>query len=193
MVKLNAQQSALVESNFKIVPYTIKKYLYSLPFDYDDMVSIGNIALCKAAANYKPSNGKFTTFASTCIVRAIKREAKANYTKKRGEGKKVESLDTLVSTEKGTTLSFIDTFHDDTATGNVESYVLNKIYCEKLWVMLPTYIAMEKGMLFPGDYMKGGRIHRCEKTNRMRRKELEKVRRYLMMGDRAAVANSEVE
>ena len=138
MVKLNARQSALVESNFKIVPYTIKKYLYSLPFDYDDMVSIGNIALCKAAANYKPTNGKFTTFASLCIVRAIKREAQANFRKKRGEGKRGESLDTLVSTDEGTTLSFIDAFYDETASGNIESYVLNKIYCEKLWPMLPT-------------------------------------------------------
>lgn len=64
----------LIEKNLKLVPFTINKYFkHSISSnDYEDLVSVGNIGLIKAARAFdKDTNTSFSYFAIKCIYTEI--------------------------------------------------------------------------------------------------------------------------
>jgi RNA polymerase sporulation-specific sigma factor len=67
---LTSQQQNLAENSIKLV-YKIASRWQNHPH-YDDVVSEGNLALCRAAEGYDDKlSVKFTTYAYTCIYRAM--------------------------------------------------------------------------------------------------------------------------
>lgn len=71
----------LVTENTALVHYIVHKYFNktSCDFDYDDYVSVGNIALVKAAKYFDESKGyKFATYASKLIYGEILRYQRDN-------------------------------------------------------------------------------------------------------------------
>ena len=53
----------LVTENLNLVHYVIRKYFHAAPNDYDDCFQEGTIGLIKAATNYDPEIGAFSTYA----------------------------------------------------------------------------------------------------------------------------------
>ena len=71
---LNDAQRKLVEENLPLVRFMVRKYYMGIPMEFEDKLSVGNIALCKAAANFNPNRGcKFSTYASNVIDWEMKR------------------------------------------------------------------------------------------------------------------------
>ena len=74
MKPLTDDQRALVEDNMKLVPYMLNKCeipYWKLRAEEDDLMQVGYLALCMAAAAYDSSQGKFSTYACTAIKNAI--------------------------------------------------------------------------------------------------------------------------
>ena len=74
MKPLTDEQRALVEDNMKLVPYMLNKCdipYWKLRAEEDDLMQVGYLALCLAAAAYDSSQGKFSTYACTAIKNAI--------------------------------------------------------------------------------------------------------------------------
>lgn len=71
---LTEKESALVTENMALVPYALKKFITVTPknyrLEYDDLMQIGNLALCRAAQKYDGST-RFSTFATTVIRNAL--------------------------------------------------------------------------------------------------------------------------
>ena len=67
--------AALVEDNLALVHWCVKRFLPPAAIaaiGYDDLVSVGNIALVKAAQYFDPAMGfRFTTFATHSIRRLL--------------------------------------------------------------------------------------------------------------------------
>lgn len=78
---LTAEQKKLVEDNWRLVRFVIKKYFRNgqgYPVEYEDMEQIGYLGLCKAARDYDPSRGvKFSTLATLAISNAILKHLRA--------------------------------------------------------------------------------------------------------------------
>ena len=77
------EQKSLVEENLPLVLFIIARHYKNTRElgDFDDVVQIGCVGLCKAAATYNPESGhRFSTYAGRCIRNEIKmalRECKA--------------------------------------------------------------------------------------------------------------------
>lgn len=99
-------QRQLAADNVRLVTYTINRYYPNSipPAEWDDFVSIGYIALCRAAMLYNPDIGEFSTYAVNAIRKAIQREFKDRYREKRKH-------DTMVSLD--------EEFADDMSLSNV--------------------------------------------------------------------------
>lgn len=68
---LNPEQEKIFEENKNLIYTTINQYItnagmYGLN-DYDDLVQIGSIALCKAILSFDPQKAKFSSYAVTVI------------------------------------------------------------------------------------------------------------------------------
>lgn len=70
---MTKQQQQLVEDNMNLVYFTIARYYPHHKGD-DDVVQIGMMGLCKAAASYDDSKGQFSTYAIIKIRSAISYE-----------------------------------------------------------------------------------------------------------------------
>lgn len=74
MNALTKEESELVTANMALVPYTLKKFISVAPgnhrLEYDDLMQIGNLALCRAAQKYD-GRTRFSTFATTVIRNAL--------------------------------------------------------------------------------------------------------------------------
>lgn len=62
----------LVVDNLRLVNFVLEKYVHIPPGMYDDLYQEGCLALCKAAEKYDENVGKFSTFAVSCILSAMK-------------------------------------------------------------------------------------------------------------------------
>jgi len=66
-MRLSKEQQNLVENNLRLVYYVVNKQDTSR-YEYDELISIGKIGLCKAACTFKLSkNVGFSTYAYRCI------------------------------------------------------------------------------------------------------------------------------
>ena len=67
---MTKQQEQLVEDNINLVYYTIVRY-YPLHKGDEDIIQNGMIGLCRAAIDYNPEKGAFSTYAIRKIRSAI--------------------------------------------------------------------------------------------------------------------------
>lgn len=86
---LTEEQKKLVEDNYKLVFYVIKKMNLQ---DEEEWTGLASIGLCNTAKSYDPKKGCFATFAVACIRHEIIRELKAESRQMRNPGYKVASL-----------------------------------------------------------------------------------------------------
>lgn len=84
---MNDDQRKLAEDNMKLVYHIISREYPTFKGD-EDIVQSGILGLCKATMNWDEAKGKFSTYASACIRRAIAQELRA-----RQPHKEVISLD----------------------------------------------------------------------------------------------------
>lgn len=75
MEKLNDEQRKLIEDNYALISYFYKKY-FSTFEDYDEYKGLAHIAICKTAAKYDPTKGRF----GTIFFWALKTEISHYYT-----------------------------------------------------------------------------------------------------------------
>ena len=67
----HSARSQLIEHNLRLVAHVVKKY-YAMPYDQNDLISIGTIGLIKAVNTFCPErNIKLATYASRCIENEI--------------------------------------------------------------------------------------------------------------------------
>ena len=78
--QLDDNERKLVEENMRLVPFIIKRYFGPHHLQDDDMMSIGYLALCKAALKYDQNRGvKFTTYASRAIINDLRDDARDKF------------------------------------------------------------------------------------------------------------------
>ena len=172
-MKLNREQQAMVEANLGLVLYAINKYLLNAKLEYDDMIAVGQIALCGAVVKYNPDSGiAFSSYAVRAIVNNINREMLPYTRKKRGSDCVTVSFDAVMETSRRRV---------DTLMGcepDFQDYVLEKVVMEPVWKMCPTHAKM----LFSGKTLKEmGQMEGVTGAaiGERRRKEFEKARSYL--------------
>lgn len=172
---LTDKQCKLVEENMSLVRFAINKYICSIPFEYDDMVSIGYIGLCKAAARFNATkNHTFSTYATKVICRTIWREVQYSTRQKRGGLEVPTSLN--LSSRYDEDEELVDMLVDKNT--DVEFDAINKAICADLWSMVPTYVDMEAKHMNGAEYAK--MLGVCSTTITERRKrEFATARKYL--------------
>ena len=173
---LTESQQKLVEDNMSLVRFAISKYICSIPFEYDDMMSIGYIGLCKAAARFNVTqNHTFSTYAIKTICRTIWREVQYSTRQKRGGLEVPMSLNLPSRYDEDEEL--INILIDKNT--DVEFDAINKVICADLWSMVPTYVDMEAKHMNGTEYAK--MLGVCSTTIVERRKrEFKAARKYLL-------------
>lgn len=88
---------------YELFPVIIHRYLSAIRFyasefsgagcDADDLIQEGTMALYSAVKGYQPQRASFSTFASTCIRRAMIGQLKSAGRKRRIPGELISSLD----------------------------------------------------------------------------------------------------
>ena len=138
-MKLNREQQAMVEANMPLVGFAINKYMKSAPMEYEDMVSVGYISLCKAVQKYNPNSGtKFSTYAVMTIVRGIQRDMLPLRRKKRGAGYVTLSYDKILEdVNERSVRELILGYEPD-----FSNEVVNRIVYEPIWKLCPTHKMM---------------------------------------------------
>ena len=64
-------RNRLIEHNLRLVAHVIKKY-YAMPYDQNDLISIGTIGLIKAIDTFKPDKGiRLSSYAARCVENEI--------------------------------------------------------------------------------------------------------------------------
>lgn len=104
------ERDALIAGNIRLVVYIAKKFI-GAGLDFNELVSVGNMGLVKAADRYDPEKGiQFSTFASVVVSNEIRMALKKlNRTKRREI-----SLDTVLSgQEDGRPLLLRNTLRDE--------------------------------------------------------------------------------
>lgn len=139
-MKLNREQQAVVEANVGLVPFTIKRYLQSAMqrMEFEDIVSIGYDALCKAAEKYKLEKGNsFSTYAVKAIVRNVHKALAFNARLKRGAGCVTVSFDDwMEGVNEGRMCSLIGCEPD------FSDRLIEKIAFEPVWEICATHKKM---------------------------------------------------
>lgn len=172
---LTDEQRKLAEENMNLVRFAINKYICSTPFEYDDMVSIGYIGLCKAAARFNAiKNHTFSTYATKVICRTIWREVQYSTRQKRGGLEVPMSLN--LSSRYDEDEELIDILVDKST--DVEFDAINKAICANLWNMVPTYVEMESKGMTGREYAEMLGVSNTTITER-RKREFKAARKYL--------------
>ncbi len=125
-------RNILVEHNLRLVAHIVKKY-GNMPYDSDDLVSVGTIGLIKAIDSYdSEKNAKLSSYASRCIENEI-----LMYFRSRKKDVLDISLDEVIDVDKdGNSLTLMDIIADDTdiseQTAQKINYEKAREYLEKL-------------------------------------------------------------
>lgn len=139
-MKLNREQQALVEANVGLVPFTVKRYLQSATqcMEFEDVVSIGYGALCKAAEKYKPEKGiSFSTYAVKVIIRNVYKVLTFNARLKRGAGCMTVSFDDWMNGANESSVCSLIGYEPDFSDSLIE-----KIAFEPVWKICVTHKKM---------------------------------------------------
>lgn len=70
-MKSNEERDALILDNMKLVYFIINKH-YPSHAKNEDIIQEGMLGLVNAAENFDPEKGKFSTYATTCILNQIR-------------------------------------------------------------------------------------------------------------------------
>lgn len=92
----------LIEDNMSLVYYLINKYYPTYLHD-EDVIQEGMVGLCQAANDYDSDKGKFSTFASYCILNRIK-----YYFRTISKQFNVLSYDRVIESVEDENLTFLD-------------------------------------------------------------------------------------
>lgn len=175
-IVLDEASKKLAEDNVYLVKYIVDKRFFRTPsVDSDDLISIGNIALCRAAAKYKPDKGvKFHTYAAKSIINEIAKEFIRMSRQKRGGGMNTISLNVEISTS--THEELIETIADDTV--DIEEQVTDKIIYDSIAQYVPTFIEAERQGMNITEYAAKNNIPKSTAHARVQR-ELSRAREKL--------------
>lgn len=159
----------LVEDNIGLVPMTLSKYFCGTKEPREDWLSVGYIALCRAAATYNPEMGiKFSTYAVKCICHGFQRETSKKYATEYIGGMKVTSLNQPVSDYgEPSDDELIDLLIDPSQ--NTEGEVTDKLFLESIRGLLPLRDEMERECLTLRELAKKKRKPKCEIMSMLRR------------------------
>lgn len=139
--KLDDEGRKMVEDNMKLVPFTLAKYFGENTARDEDLVSIGNLALCQAAATFDPDRGiKFSSYAIKCIMNAIRTDGRKKYAAVKATGSDVISLNQKASFDEEGAEEIMDLVPDKRV--NVEDEVLGGMFCEIVKPLVPTFTEM---------------------------------------------------
>ena len=118
---LNDAQRDFVEKNFNLCYECAHRHirnnetLYRYGWDFDDLVSLASLALCRAAEVFDPSKGyKFTTLFFRIWNNAVAFEVRRMFSLKRYNPAGVLSYDRIVNDETGAT--YLDMIESDDDT-----------------------------------------------------------------------------
>lgn len=135
---LTEEQRSVVEANIPLVTMIISKYCRSLPLEWNEMLSAGYYALCRAVEIYDESKGcAFSTYAAKAILNQVRRDARyfVNETRKNGiEHMSLNSELPLDGTDDKS--EFIDYLVDKSV--NIQGEVENKLLCDRIKEYAPT-------------------------------------------------------
>lgn len=169
----------LVEENINLVPYIINRCFRSLDWEFDDLVSIGNIAICQAAATYKQDRGiKFTTYASNCIVNNIRKELISRNTQRHSGDLYLISLNEKIdqSDYSEDSCELIDLIEDPSV--DVEKQVMDQMLFDIARNYTPTFMEMQELQMDVREYARKKRCTRQDVNFRLN-KELDLARKAL--------------
>ena len=135
---LTEEQRSVVEANIPLVTMIISKYCRSLPLEWNEMLSAGYYALCRAVEIYDESKGcAFSTYAAKAILNQVRRDAKYFINETRKNGIQRLSLNSEVPLEDSDDRTeFVDYLVDKSA--NVQGEVENKLLCDRIKEYAPT-------------------------------------------------------
>jgi hypothetical protein len=179
----------LVEENIRLVPYIIQRY-YGLDAAKDeDNLSIGNLALCKAAAAYNPETGiKFDTFAGKCIFNAMHNKNKVERRKRKYNNFPPMSLNVQMSswTGDGDDCDELIDLIPDPKADTLKSAVDNNIY-ERYKKLMPLHAEMFELHMNENEFSKAKHVSRQRINTRMH-EELRRARgKLIASGEYAAM------
>lgn len=153
----------LVEDNIKLAHYVARKYMNSLPVEYEDLFQQCCVGLVRAAKAYKEDSGsKFTTYAVACM----ENEMRMIYKKKFKEyGKIACSLESEVKLPSGNVVELSELLIDENS--NFEEALINNDTLERLMNILSSRereIVIQNYIL-DYDQMKISRLMGCTSSN----------------------------
>lgn len=135
---LTEEQRSIVEANIPLVTMIISKYCRSLPLEWNEMLSAGYFALCRAVGIYDESKGcTFSTYAAKAILNQVKHDAHYFVNETRKNNVQHMSLNSEVPLDNNIDRTeFIDFLIDKSA--NVQGEVENRLLCDKIKEYAPT-------------------------------------------------------
>lgn len=128
---LNDSQRKLAEENMKLVPYVIKRHSGTQFVFDEDLLSVGYVGLCKAAQGYCSDSGvKFSTYATQCILNALRMDYRSKHTQKRAVNEQLVSLDTPILDDNGGNITLKDAIadeHENTERDAIENACIDSV------------------------------------------------------------------
>ena len=170
---LNDEGRRLVEENMRLVPFALAKRFGSFVASNEDLVSVGNIGLCMAAAKFNPDRGVcFSTYATKCIINAVhtysrSMHAAKQYNEQYNDGAPTASLNYILPSDSGDDIELIDLIVDERE--DTERDAINKIMCDFVRPLVPTYNMIVNEHKTIGEIAKAEHKTRQGIHNRMQR------------------------
>lgn len=171
---LTEDQQKLVVENMRLVPFILCRYYGSLVADDEDFVSMGYIALCRAAAAYNPDcKARFSTFAARSIINYINNYNTVSHSPKRWNGMPVASLNFNIRSDDNHEDEYINQLADKRI--NVEDEAINNVLCDKIRHLCPTFVELERDGISVGELAR--KRKRCQQgIHRRMNQEFRKAR-----------------
>lgn len=139
---MNDEQRKLAEDNVSLVYSMLKKYCLGRQniLDWDDLVSVGYYALCRAAIAYKESMGcAFSTYATKAIISHVGREIQYLCRQSRVGNIYNVSLNNPCSYESDHS-ELMDFIQDGSV--DIEGEVVNKVLLDSIEQYAPTLVEL---------------------------------------------------
>lgn len=121
----HSARSQLIEHNLRLVAHVVKKY-YAMPYDQNDLISIGTIGLIKAIDTFNHEKGiRLSSYAARCVENEI-----LMYFRSARKTAQDLSINEPIDTDKdGNVLSLLDTL---SSTENIAENLDRKLEIEKM-------------------------------------------------------------
>lgn len=165
--RLTDEQRELVEQNTLLVPYAIRRYFGHDAACDEDVIQTGYLGLCQAALSYRPDVGKFSTYATHCIINVVSNEFRKGTTKGRKCSDTITSLNLPLDQDDSGSMELMDIVPD--TTQDVESFVINRILFEAALPHVPTLARMFSEGLNACDIARQERKTKCAIYHRIER------------------------